>query len=87
MGRGILRVQLELCDKVGEQTGVNSVWKRREGFNFTCTFAGAIKRAFGIFLFQYLSITWYQESLGRGNQRKNTENILRVKEIPRDVTR
>jgi hypothetical protein len=27
---------------------------------------------------------WYQESLERGNERKNAENILKVKEIPRN---
>jgi hypothetical protein len=57
-------------------------WKRREGFNLTYTFADAIKSAFGIFLFQHLSMLSYQESLERGNQRKNAENILKVKEIP-----
>jgi hypothetical protein len=46
MGRGTLAAQLSRFDKIGEQTGVNSVWKRRKGFNLTYEFAGAIKSAF-----------------------------------------
>ena len=69
-------------DEIGEVTERKSAWKRREGFNLTYTFADAIKSAFGIFLFQHLSMLSYQESLERGNQRKNAENILNVKEIP-----
>jgi hypothetical protein len=82
MGRGILPAQLSRFDEVGETTEGKSAWKRREGFNLTYTFADAIKSAFGIFLFQHLSMLSYQESLDRGNQRKNAGNILGVKEIP-----
>jgi hypothetical protein len=82
MGRGILQAQLSRFDEVGNQTGDASAWKRREEFNLTYTFGDAIKSAFGIFLFQHLSMLSYQESLDRGNQRKNAENILGVKEIP-----
>jgi hypothetical protein len=82
MGRGILAAQLSRFDEIGELTEKKSAWKRREGFNLTYTFADAIKSAFGIFLFQHLSMLGYQESLERGNQRKNAENILNVKEIP-----
>ncbi|MDR2659915.1 MAG: hypothetical protein LBC27_08025 [Spirochaetaceae bacterium] len=46
MGRGILAAQLSRFDEIMELTGVNSVWKRREGFNLNCTFGGAIKSAF-----------------------------------------
>ncbi|MDR1232138.1 MAG: hypothetical protein LBK61_12165, partial [Spirochaetaceae bacterium] len=63
MGRGILRAQLDLCDKTGERTAGKSKWKRREGFNLTYEFADAIKSALGIFLFQHLSMLGYQESL------------------------
>jgi hypothetical protein len=73
MGRGILAAQLSRFDEIGEQTEANSVWKRRKGFNLTYEFAGAIKSAFGIFLFQHLSMPGYQESLERGNQSNNTE--------------
>jgi hypothetical protein len=69
-------------DEVGGQAEGKSAWKRREGFNLTYAFADAVKSAFGIFLFQHLSMLSYQESLGRGNQRDNAENILGVKEIP-----
>jgi hypothetical protein len=82
MGRGILQAQLSRFDEIGELAEGKSAWKRREGFNLTYTFADAIKSAFGIFLFQHLSMLSYQESLDRGNQRKNVENILKVKEIP-----
>jgi hypothetical protein len=82
MGRGILAAQLSRFDEIGEVTEEKSAWKRREGFNLTYTFADAIKSAFGIFLFQHLSMLGYQESLERGKQRKNAENILKVKEIP-----
>jgi hypothetical protein len=73
---------LSRFDEVGEPSEGKSAWKRREGFNLTYSFADAIKSAFGIFLFQHLSMLSYQESLNRGNQRKNAENILKVKEIP-----
>ena len=82
MGRKILAAQLSRFDDIGELTEEKSAWKRREGFNLTYSFADAIKSAFGIFLFQHLSMLGYQESLERGNQRKNAENILNVKEIP-----
>jgi hypothetical protein len=82
MGRGILQAQLSRFDEVGGQTEEKPAWKRREGFNLTYTLADAIKSAFGIFLFQHLSMLGYQESLDRGNQRNNAENILGVKEIP-----
>jgi hypothetical protein len=81
-GTGILRAQLDLCGKAGERTAGKSKWKRREGFNLTYEFADAIKSAFGIFFFQHLSMLGYQESLNRGNQRRNMENILEVKDIP-----
>jgi hypothetical protein len=82
MGRGILPAQLSRFDEMGEQAEGKAAWKRREGFKVTYTFADAIKSAFEIFLFQHLSMLSYQESLDRGNQRKNAENILTVKEIP-----
>jgi hypothetical protein len=82
MGRGILAAQLSRFDEIGERAEENSAWKRREGFNLTYTFGDAIKSAFGIFFFQHLSMLGYQESLDRGNQRKNAENILKVEEIP-----
>jgi hypothetical protein len=72
---------LSRFDEIGELTEEKSAGKRREGFILTYTFADAIKNAFGIFLFQHLSMLGYQESLERGNQRKNAENILKVKEI------
>jgi hypothetical protein len=43
-------------DEIGELAGKKSAWERREGFNLTYTFADAIKSAFGIFLFQHLSM-------------------------------
>jgi hypothetical protein len=63
MGREILAGQLSRFDEVGEQAEGKSAWKRREGFNLTYTFADAIKSAFGISLFQHLSMPSYQESL------------------------
>jgi hypothetical protein len=82
MGRGILRAQLRRFDEVGRRVEKKSTWERREGFNRTYEYADAIKSTFGIFLFQHLSMLSYQDSLNRGNQRKNAENILNVKEIP-----
>jgi hypothetical protein len=57
MGRRILAAQLRRFDEIGELTEEKPAWKRRERFNLTCAFAGAIKSAFGIFLFQHISIT------------------------------
>ncbi|MDR2633684.1 MAG: hypothetical protein LBC51_08710 [Treponema sp.] len=82
MGREILAAQLSRFDEIGELTEKKSAWMRREEFNLTYTLADAIKSAFGIFLFQHLSMPGYQESLERGNQRKHAEDILKVKEIP-----
>jgi hypothetical protein len=82
MGRGILAAELRRFEKTGKKVGENPEWKRREGFNLTYEFADAIKSAFGLFFFQHLSMLSYQDSLDRGNQRKNAENILKVKEIP-----
>jgi hypothetical protein len=65
--------------KLGNRPGA---WKRREGFNLTYTYTDAIKSAFGIVLFQHLSMLSYQESLDRGNRRRNAENMLNVKGIP-----
>jgi hypothetical protein len=82
MGRGILAAQLSRFDEIGEQSERNSAGKRWEGFNLTYTFADGIKSAFGLFLFQHLSMLSYRESLDRGKQRKNAERILQVKDIP-----
>jgi hypothetical protein len=82
MGRGILAAELRRFEETGKKVGENPEWKRREGFNVTYEFADAIKSAFALFFFQHLSILSYQDSLDRGNQRKNAENILKVKEIP-----
>jgi hypothetical protein len=62
MGREILRAQLELFERIGDRAGEKPAGKRREGFNLTYTYAGAIKSGFGIFLFQHLSMLSYQES-------------------------
>ena len=69
-------------EEMGKRVAEKATWKRREGFNLTYEFGDALKSAFGLFLFQNLSMLSYQESLGRGTQRKNAENILKVKEIP-----
>ena len=82
MGRGILAAQLSRFEEIGKRAEEKSAWKRREGFNLTYEFSDAIKSAFGLFLFQHLSMLSYQKALDRGNQRKNAENILGVKEIP-----
>jgi hypothetical protein len=82
MGRGILPGQLSLFEEAGERVEKKSAGERREGYNLSYTFADAIKSAFGIFLFQHMSMLSYQDSLDRGNQRKNIENMLNVKEIP-----
>ncbi|GHU94230.1 hypothetical protein FACS189479_06700 [Spirochaetia bacterium] len=82
MGRGIVSAQLSRFEEMGKRVEESSTGKRREGFNLTYEIADAVKSAFGIFLFQHLSMLSYQESLDRGNQRKNAENILNVKRIP-----
>jgi hypothetical protein len=43
------------------------MWKRREVFNVTYTFADAIKSAFALFFFQHRSMLSYQDALDRGN--------------------
>ena len=65
MGWGILQGQLSRFVEFGEQAEGKSAWKRRKGFNLPYTFVDAIKSAFGIFLFQYLAMLGYQESLDR----------------------
>ncbi|MDR1955984.1 MAG: hypothetical protein LBQ30_03940 [Treponema sp.] len=82
MGRGILAAELCRFEKTGKRVGENPIGKRREGFNLIYEFADAIKSAFGLFFFQHRSMLSYQDSLDRGNQRKNAENILKVREIP-----
>jgi hypothetical protein len=82
MGRGILAAQLGQFEEIGKRVEEKSTWKRREGYNLTYEFGDAIKSAFGLFFFQHLSMLSYQESLDKGKQRKNAENILRIKEIP-----
>ncbi|MDR1957195.1 MAG: hypothetical protein LBQ30_10125 [Treponema sp.] len=81
MGRGILAAEPRRFEETGKRVGENPEWKRREGFNLTYEFADAIKSAFALFCFQHLSMLSYQDSRDRGNQRKNAENILKVKEI------
>jgi hypothetical protein len=82
MGREIVEAQLRRLEEMGKRVAEKTTWKRREGFNLTYEFADALKSAFGLFFFQNLSMLSYQESLDRGSQRKNAENILKVKEIP-----
>ena len=69
-------------EEIGKRAKGKAAWKRREEFNLIYEFADAIKSAFGLFMFQHLSMLSYQETLDRGNQRKNAENMLGVKEIP-----
>lgn len=73
---------MSLFEESGKRVEEKSTWDRRDGYNLTYEIADAIKGAFGIFLFQHMSMLSYQNSLERGNQRKNTENMLNVKEIP-----
>jgi hypothetical protein len=82
MGREILAAQLSRLEEIGKLTEEQTDWKRHEAGNLTYAFADAIKSALGIFLFQPLSMLRYQESLDRGNQRKNAERILR-RDAPR----
>jgi hypothetical protein len=51
----------------------------RQGFNVTYEFADAVKSAFAMLFFRFLSMLKLQDSLDRGNQRKNAENILKVR--------
>jgi hypothetical protein len=79
MGRGILAAELRRFGKTEKKIGENPEWKRREGFNLTCEFAGAIKSAFGLFFFQHLSMPEDRASPDRGSGGKNAENILKIK--------
>ena len=82
MSEGILGTALRLFEGIGKRVEEKAEWVRREGFNLTYEFADAIKGAFGIFLFQHMSMLNYQQSLDLGMQRKNVENILNVEKIP-----
>ena len=78
MGRGILAEQLQEFEEIGDSLEKEEAFKRREGYNLKYGYADAIKSAFGIFLFQHMSMLNYQESLNQGKQRENAENILGV---------
>ncbi|MDR1901106.1 MAG: hypothetical protein LBQ88_02320, partial [Treponema sp.] len=78
-GQGNLAAELRRSEETGKRVGENPIWKRREGFNLTYEFADAVKSAFALFFFRHMSMPGYQDSLDRGNQRKNAENILKVK--------
>ncbi|GMO16398.1 MAG: hypothetical protein Ta2A_26030 [Treponemataceae bacterium] len=82
MGREIIEAQLSRLEEMGKRVAEKATWQRREGFNLTYDFGDALKSAFGLFLFQNLSMLSYQESPDRGNLRKNAEKMLKVKEIP-----
>jgi hypothetical protein len=82
MGRELLSSQLREFEVIGAELEHDEALKRREGGNLTYGYADAIKSAFGLFLFQHMSMLNYQNSLAQGKQRQNAETILRVSAIP-----